>query len=183
MSTSIRKPRSKRSELPKCVRRVKKKIGDVIEIPTSKGLAYVQYTHEHQEPPVYGSLVRVLDGFFEKRPSMEEICGLVKNKHRFQIFCPVHHTVNLGDWGLIGNFTIPEKFQEFPIFKNMKYLLKKPKNLQEANWTLWDGEKSWPVGKISLDEQMKYPSKMVCNDTGLIHHIETGVSYEGVLLV
>jgi hypothetical protein len=36
-----------RQDLSKSVQQVKKKIGDIIEIPTSKGLAYVQYTHEN----------------------------------------------------------------------------------------------------------------------------------------
>jgi len=41
------------------------KIGDIIEIPTSKGLAYAQYTHNHKQRPHFGALIRVLDGLFE----------------------------------------------------------------------------------------------------------------------
>ena len=47
---------------------------------------------------------------------------------------------------------------------------------EEAEWSLWDGEKSWRVGKLSLEEQMKYPKEGLYNDTGLIHAIETGMS-------
>ena len=64
--------------------RVRKKIGDVIEIPTSKGLAYVQYTHYHQAPPVYGSLIRVLKGFYKARPSEQELAQIIVQPHRFQ---------------------------------------------------------------------------------------------------
>jgi hypothetical protein len=39
--------------------RVRPQLGDVIEIETSQGLAYAQYTHEHREPPRYGSLLRI----------------------------------------------------------------------------------------------------------------------------
>ena len=40
-------------------------IGDIIEIPTTKGLAYAQYTHQH---PTHGGLIRVFDVLFENRP-------------------------------------------------------------------------------------------------------------------
>ena len=70
---------SKKEKL-RCVRRIRKKIGDVIEIPTSKGFAYVQYTHYHKDPPVYGSLIRVLEGFYKTRPSEQEFSEIVK-KH------------------------------------------------------------------------------------------------------
>ncbi len=156
------------------IRRVKKKIGDVIEIPTSKGLSYVQYTHEHTNPPVFGSLIRVLKGFYERRLTHKELVDLVMQPHRFQTFCPVHHTVNLGDFELIGNFPIPEFAQQFPIFKGTNALPKSDPN--EAIWWLWDGEKSWKVGKLSEKEQKKYPKKCLFNDTGLVYAIETGKS-------
>ncbi|MCB1068641.1 MAG: hypothetical protein KDK56_10715 [Simkania sp.] len=158
---------------PKPIRRVKKEIGDVIEIPTSKGLAYVQYTHEHNSPSIFGSLIRVLQGFYKVRPSEEELYELVKKPHRFQTFCPVHYGVNVGDWERVGNFPVPDFAKEFPIFKGTNSSpMKDPK---DAIWFLWDGEKSWKIGKLSLEEQMKYPEKGVYNDTGLVHAIETGM--------
>ena len=164
---------SKKEKLT-CVRRVHKKIGDVIEIPTSKGLAYVQYTHYHKNPPVYGSLIRVLQGFYKTRPSEKEFGVVVKKPHRFQTFCPVHYGVNLGDWERVGNFPLPEFVQNFPVFKNTN----SPPNSdpKEAVWSLWDGEKSWRVGKLSLEEQLKYPLECGYNGKGLIHAIETGMS-------
>jgi len=162
-----------RKEL-KCIRKIRKKIGDVIEIPTSKGLAYVQYTHYHKGPPVYGSLIRVLQGFYETRPSKQELSEIVKKPHRFQTFCPVHYGVNIGDWELVGNFSIPEFAQKFLTFKSSN---SSPKiDPKEKKWWLWDGERSWKVEKISLKEQKKYPLKKVCNDTALIKNIETGKS-------
>ena len=158
MSISIKRPKTKRSEIPKCIRRVRKKIGDVIEIPTSRGLAYVQYTHEHTGPPVYGSLIRILEKFYQKRPSIEELQKSVEKAHRFQTFCPVHHGVNVGDWERVGNFPVPAFAQEFPIFKSMKFLFKKP-SPEEANWYLWNGEKSWHIGNLSLEEQMQIIQK------------------------
>ena len=46
------------------------RVGDVIEIITSRGFAYVHITHIHKtERASYGPLVRVLPGFFDSRPS------------------------------------------------------------------------------------------------------------------
>ena len=169
---TLKKPKA--SKPPKSIRRVRKKIGDVIEIPTSKGLTYVQYTHQHTAPPVWGSLIRVLQGFYKKRLANEEIATLVNKPHRFQTFCPVYRVVNIGDWERIGNFPVPEFAQKFPIFKNTNSLPND--DPKEAVWSLWDGEKSWRVGKLSLEDQTKYPEKCGYNDTGLVHAIETGMS-------
>lgn len=174
MTTKPKRPalftKPKLPKPPKCVRRVKKKIGDIIEIPTSKGLAYVQYTHEDS---IMGSLIRVLQGFYKERIAPKELEKIINQVHRFQTFCPIHYSVNIGDWDRVGNFPVPEFSQNFPIFKNMKYLFKRPKP-EDAEWFLWDGKNSWFVGKLSLEEQMKYPNKAVCNDTSLINKIETG---------
>lgn len=171
----LKQPKAKKP--PKSIRRVKKKIGDVIEIPTSKGLVYIQYTHEHTAFPVFGSLIRVLQGFFEKRPNDEELRELVKKPHRFRTFCPVHRVVNIGDWERVGNFPVPDFAQKFPIFKNTNAL---PKDKHEEKlWSLWDGEKSWKVGKLSLEDQKKYPQQCIYNDTGLIQAIETGMGPGG----
>ena len=158
----------------KCIRRIRKKIGDIIEIPTSKGLAYVQYTHQHTSPPVMGSLIRVLKGFYKTRPSKEELAILVNKPHRFQTFCSVYYGVNIGDWERVGNFSVPDFAQKFPVFKNCHHTPEIPP--EDRNWSLWDGEKSWRVGKLLLEELMKYPETGVYNDTGLIHAIETGMS-------
>ena len=137
-------------------------------------MSYVQYTHEHTLSPVYGSLVRVLQGFYQKRHSENDLVEIVKKHHRFQTFCPVHYSVNIGDWERVGNFAVPDFAKEFPIFKNTNAL---PNDDPiEAKWSLWDGEKSWKVGKLSIKEQMKYPLLGVCNDTALILRIETGRS-------
>jgi hypothetical protein len=36
------------------------RIGDVVEIPTARGLAYAHLTHK---APIYGHLIRVVEGF------------------------------------------------------------------------------------------------------------------------
>lgn len=158
----------------KIIRKVKKTIGDVFEIKTSKGLAYFQYTHEYSKPPKWGSLVRILHGFYGKRLSQEELSEVVKKPHRFQIFLFLNHAIQEKEVFFVGNFEIPDFAQKFPIFKNTNT---PPKGDQkEAIWSLWDGEKSWRVGKLSEEEQLKYPFHSLCDASALSIKIERGVS-------
>jgi len=94
----------------------RKKIGDVYEMKTSKGMAYFQYTHEYTKPPKWGSLVRVLGSFFKSSPSIDELGALVQKPHRFQIFCFLQSAIKAGEVELVGNFQIPDFAQAFPIF-------------------------------------------------------------------
>lgn len=156
-----------------------KQIGDVYEIQTSKGLAYFQYTHEHIKPPKWGSLIRVLRGFYGKRPAVNELAEIVKKPHRFQVFLFLNQAIKEKEVAFVGNFQIPGFSQKFPIFKNTNTL---PKGDQrEAIWSLWDGEKSWRVGKLSEEEQMKYPFHSLCDTTTLVRDIEEGVFFNRIL--
>ena len=155
-------------------KRFRKKIGDVFEVSTSKGLAYFQYTHEHTKPPKWGSLIRVLEGFYDKRLSQEELIDLVKKPHRFQTFCFLQQGFKEGKIIHVGNFLVPEFAQKFPIFKGSNAL--PGKDPLEKVWWLWDGEKEWKVGKLSLEEQKKYPLHGICDVSALTVNIETGKS-------
>ena len=154
---------------------MKKKIGNVYEVKTSKGLSYFHYTHEYTKPPKWGSLVRVLDGFYKQRPPEREIANIVNNPHRFQIFLLLRRAISNKEVTGVGNFPIPDFAQKFPVFKNTNT---PPKGNQlEAKWSLWDGEKSWKVGTLSEEEQMKYPFHSLCDITALIGLIETGTFF------
>ena len=150
----------------------RKKIGDVYEIKTSKGMSYFQYTHEYTKPPKWGSLIRVLGGFYQKRPSSEEIQNIVNKKHRFQTFCFLQAALRDGEVKFVENFEIPLFAQNFPIFRGTNSMPKR--NPLDKIWWLWDGENEWRVGKLSLEDQMKYPLDGVCDATALVGNIETG---------
>ena len=136
--------------------------------------------YEHTGPGTkWGSVIRVLNGFYNVRPFIDEIHKIVGEPHRFITFCQVHYSVNIGDWDRVANFAVPDFAKDFPIFKGTN---SSPKSLlEEVVWWLWDGEKEWRVGKLRLEEQLKYPFHSSCNDTALISKIETGKSYRGNL--
>lgn len=152
-----------------------KHFGNVYQIKTFKGFSYIQYTHEDSNKrfPRY-SLVRVLDGFYEKELNNSEVSKIVKTPHRFQKFCFLEDGIKAKELHFIANFPIPDFAKNFPVFKRSMSLSKKQKNPEEDIWGLWDGKRFWKVGKLSLEEQMKYPLDGVSDIVALQHYIETG---------
>jgi len=139
------------------------KIGDVIEIPTKKGLAYAQVSHFHKD---YSALLRVLPGFFHARPQDLERCVGVNEK--FVQFFPLQAALNQGIFEVVGNFKVPTHASEFPVFRTG---VPDRETKKVDNWWFWDGEREWMVGEITA-EQRKLPLRGICNDTYLIELIE-----------
>lgn len=139
--------------------------GDIIEVSTAKGLAYVQYTHQH---PTHGGLIRVFDAVFESRPS--GFAEIVKGPVRFSTFFPVRAAVHRGIFKVVGHEVIAPQNAAFPIFR---IGIEDPKSKKVALWWFWDGEREWAVGQIT-SEQRKMPLRAVWNATMLIERIETG---------
>ena len=96
--------------------RVRPRIGDVIEIPTPKGMAYAQFTHKHDAPPRWGALLRVLPGLFPKRPSDFE--ELVSQRPVFTTFFPLGASCNRGIIHVVASELIPQHSASFPIFRS-----------------------------------------------------------------
>jgi hypothetical protein len=80
-----------------------------------------------------------------------------------------------GDFDPVGHFDIPEFAQKFPIFKGTN--ARPFSDPEEAVWWLWDGAKEWKVGKLSLEEQKKYPEDAIYNYKAFIHAVETGKKF------
>src|SRR5438874_2360723 len=78
--------------------RMRPRIGDILEIATPAGLAYLQYTHRI---PMWGALIRVLPGVFPERPS--DFHGLVAKRERFFVFFAVGVAVARGIVTVVGN--------------------------------------------------------------------------------
>jgi hypothetical protein len=141
------------------------RVGDVVEIPTAKGLAYAQYTHKH---PQMGDLVRVLPGLFPVRP--ESLGDLAKEKELFVIFFPLVAAVSKKIFKVIANEELPAESKRFPLFRAPGFV---DRQGRVRDWWLWDGERSWQIGNLT-DEQRRLPMRISCNDTALIQRIEEG---------
>lgn len=140
------------------------KIGDVVEVQTSKGLAYAHFTHKHAE---YGNLLRVFRRFFEVRPT--DFQGLVNSEPAFVCFFPLAAAINLKIVEIAGNAPIPAAALNFPLFRSG---LPFPGEQRVSDWWLWDGGKSWRIGEIT-DEQRKLSILGIWNDTLLVERLES----------
>jgi hypothetical protein len=140
-------------------------IGDVIEIPTARGLTYAQFSHKHSQ---YGALLRVLPGFHELRPV--DLADLVRQPESFVTFFPLQAAVSRNIFEVVVNCPVPDFARPFPLFRSG---VVDPATQRVKVWWLWDGEKEWKVGEITT-EQRKLPLRGIWNDTLLIQRIEEG---------
>jgi hypothetical protein len=144
------------------------KRGDVFEIRTDKGLAYVQYTHDHKD---LGPLVRVLPGMFSSRP--DNLKGLVVGPTRFVVFYPIVDAARRSLAQLIGSFPIPNHADAFPLMKWVK-----PKLDGTLEWSLWDGRTHVRDGIRSLShEEMDLPDVTIFNHDYLLERLVSDWSW------
>lgn len=140
-------------------------IGDVIEIPTKKGLAYAQYSHNND---LCGELLRILPGFFDERPKkLEEV---VSQSEIFSTFFPLRVAIKRNIFEVVTNLPVPDFAKKFPLFRSGGV---DPLTGKVRTWWLWDGEQEWKVGDIT-QEQRKLSLREIWNDTLLIEKIESG---------
>jgi len=138
--------------------------GDLIEIPTPKGLAYAQYINRHRK---YGALLRVFSNVLDRRPDdVKNTIGEVQ----FICFFPLKAAVNQEIVTVVGYAPVPKEVSAFPTFRAG---VMDPATGKVAVWWFWDGEKEWRVGTLT-PEQRSMPIRGVCNDTMLVERIVSG---------
>ncbi len=143
------------------------KIGDVIEIQVQSGFAYAQCINKHVKPPNWGHLLRVFPTIHQSRP--QDFSEIVTGPEQFTVFFPLGAAVARGIVKIASQEIVPEPFRKFPIFR-ASHLTREG---YKGGWWLWDGEKEWYVGELTL-EQRHYPIRAIWNDTLLIQRIEEG---------
>jgi hypothetical protein len=141
------------------------KEGDIIEIPTAKGLAYAQYALKNRE---WGALLRVLPGFHQTRPA--DFAPLVAQPERFVTFFPLQAAVSRKIFAVVAHADVPARAQVFPLFRAAGFI---DRDGKVQDWWLWDGEREWRVGQLT-DELRRLPLRSIFNDTLLITRIEEG---------
>jgi hypothetical protein len=140
------------------------RIGDVVEIPTQRGLAYGHYALRHQQ---MGALLRILPGFFPERPT--DFCELVKQPPRFVTFFPVGAAIHRGIFEVVANIAVPESAQTLPLFKACGHI---DRQGRVRDWWLWDGERERRIGRRLCREHRPLPFREIINDTLLIERLE-----------
>ncbi len=107
--------------------------GDIIEIETPNGLAYLQVTHRHSS---YPEVVRVLPGLHAS-PS-KDLSGLASRKTAFTVMIPLGGAIGQKriTGRKVGAAAIPASDRAFPTFK----MAIRDKRGAIAYWWFWDGD-------------------------------------------
>jgi hypothetical protein len=137
--------------------------GDVIALPTARGLAFAQVTHRDR---LFGTLIRVLEPLLSEAPS--DLKPLVDSPERFYTFYPVGSALKRGLAQLVGNVPVPTDAETFPLLRRRGQIRT---DGAVADWWLWDGERRWRVGDLTPD-QLGLSIAEVVNDTLLRDRIE-----------
>src|SRR5579871_41326 len=90
----------------------KPKIGDVVEIRTPKGLAYVQYTLDGKGD---GEIVRVLPVLYSSRPDLE---ALVLERELYFVFFTLAHAKRKREVEIVCNLPVPEWARSEPLMRH-----------------------------------------------------------------
>ena len=130
--------------------------GSVIEVLTKLGYVYLQRVHKSKQ---YGSIVRVLDGFYKERPNEKEFDELVRKPHLYYVITTLPWHEILHPYEIIGKYSIPDFAKTFPTFKGGDYDSDTGKY---CNWYLWDGDKEWrPENGKLTKEEAGYPMLLI----------------------
>jgi hypothetical protein len=147
-------------------RGVKLEVGAVVEVPTSRGLGYLQYTHSND---LMGTLVRVLPGLHASRPG--DLNTLVQAPETYVTFVPLREAINAGIFQLVGQAEVPERSRQFPLFRAAGP--RAPMTGEPRTWGLWDG-KNERVLPTLLPEHAKLPVRSTIMPPVLIGRLEAG---------
>lgn len=142
--------------------------GDIFQLKTTKGFAYIQYVREYDKPPYYGHLIRLLDGVYENIPDLQQITN---KKEQFYIFIPLKFRQQQSFLESVGNYSIPRDFKIFPDFR----VAGPPDRTTRivSNWSLWQNGQETDIGKLPK-KYYNLPTLGVWNIQGLITAIELG---------
>lgn len=87
-------------------------IGDIFEIETPAGLAYIQYTHSGGDE---GELVRVLPRLYSARPT--DFAELAKQRELYFIFYTLEYALRDHQTQFVAHQPIPDSAQAYPLMR------------------------------------------------------------------
>ncbi len=141
--------------------------GDIVEIETSKGLAFVQLTHTH---PSYPPVVKFLKGPYEKRP--DNVTSLVSGEGPMAMVPLSGVLEKLGlKHNRVGNVEIPRSEQAFPIFR----MPIRGKQGEIIYWWFWDGQ-GLTFSSELMEQQENLPLREVMSSSRFLEQLSIGES-------
>ncbi|MFL5359040.1 ribonuclease E inhibitor RraB [Archangium sp.] len=143
-------------------RRKRARPGDILEVQTPRGRAYVQYTGKHSE---YGDAIRVLPGFFAIRPA--DFMALVSRPEAYFTFYPASAAVSQGLVEIVAGQPVPQG-QVFPaVYRRAGASNRQGRVLA---WMICEGTKETLVRELS-EEQRLLSIASIWNHEALIYYL------------
>jgi hypothetical protein len=122
----------------------KPRLGDIVEIKTPKGLAYLQYANKG----TLGDFVRILPGFFETRPRTFK--ELAKTKELYFTFYQVTAPALRDIVSVVANEKIPRWARRIPVLRRQGGISREGKAL---NWWIINGDESCQVNTLTPEQE------------------------------
>ena len=140
-------------------------IGDVIQILTSRGIAYAQFTHKHQR---FGALLSIFEGFYNE--ALKDFSSIVSGPPTFQTFFPLQPALNEGLFCVVANVAVADRNKPFPTFRSRVI----GADGQLGPWWLWDGQKEEMLRRDLTDTEKHYSLRGISSAPLLVERIESG---------
>ncbi|WNG57763.1 ribonuclease E inhibitor RraB [Archangium gephyra] len=127
-------------------RRKQARIGDVLEVSTPRGLAYIHYTYFTYRP--YFEVIRVLPGFFATR--LADFTELVNHPKAFFAFYPARPAVSQGLVEIVAHHPVsPDK--AFPAV--YRWAGARSREGRVLAWRICEGTKETLVRELSEEQR------------------------------
>ena len=142
------------------------KLGDIFEIKTTKGYAYLHFIYKDKET---GDLVRVLHGLHSKRPI--DFNDLASHQEQFMVFFPLSFANKKNIVEFVGSYPADEF--EKPKFMRIEHFVRG----EFIGWHIINTD-TWQrqLTQALSPEQKKLSPWGVWNDTLLIESLENDFS-------
>ena len=138
----------------------KVKLGDILQVLTSQGVAYAQVTHKY---PEFGFLIRVFPGFHNEKP--KDFSVVVDGEPQFSEFFVVQSAVNQGLLSVVANVPVPERLQVFPTFRSRN-------GGPGGSLWLWNGKELFRLERDFRPDELEYPTEGIISAPLLVERIE-----------
>ncbi|HEX5751227.1 MAG TPA: ribonuclease E inhibitor RraB [Archangium sp.] len=143
-------------------RRKRVRPGDVLEVRTPRGLAYVHYTGRHRE---YGDAIRVLPGFFASRPA--DFMALVDPPEAYFTFYPAGAAVSQGLVEIAAEHPVP-RGEVFPSVYRRECASNREGRV--LAWLICEGRRETLVRELS-EVQRRLPIASIWNHEALVYYL------------
>lgn len=138
-------------------RRKRARPGDILEVSTPRGLAYVHFS---ARDPEYGDAIRVLPGFFTTRPA--DFTALASSPEAYFTFYPVGAAVSQGLVEVVATIPVPAGQGLPAVYRRAG--ARRPEG-GVLTWLICDGKKETLVWELSEEQRYLPIARVWMHDT------------------